>query len=116
MGRMSKAELITRKEFIQFEANMRADMKAYRDEIFNSVWKLCKTYLDQQLKDLDKISKLANETEKMTIEYKADLKHTKEDLNEVRPLIKEMKRLEKKLFNLEFGENVRKTERRTDDD
>ena len=116
MGRLSKAELVTRVEFNQFEARMRQDMKAYRDEIFNSVWELCKTYMESELKDVSDVKQIADNMNTMSIRYEEKMKHTMDLLNEVRPAIKDISRLEKKLNRLEFGEMRTSIDRRTDEE
>lgn len=116
MGRLSKAELVTREEFNKFEARMRQDMKAYRDEIFNSVWELCKTYMESELRDVSDIKQIASDMNNMSIRYEEKMKHTMELLNEVRPAIKDISRLEKKVNRLEFGEVRSTADRRTDDE
>lgn len=116
MGRLSKADLITRDEFVKFEARMRNDMKLYRDEIFNSIWELCKTYMSSELKDVSSIKSTAEEMKILAATYEAKMENAMNTLNDIRPVINDVHRLERKLNRLEFGETVSKNDRRTDEE
>ena len=117
MGRLSKAELVTRQEFTKFEAQIRADMRSYRDEIFNNVWKLCETYIKAELKKVDKLPEMASNMEKMAIQFEEKMKNTVEAINEIRPAVQDIHRLERKINRLEYGEAINsKSDRRTDED
>jgi esterase/lipase len=116
MGRLSKAELVSRTEFAKFEARMRQDMKAYKDELFNSIWELCKTYMAAELKDVSDIKKISEEMKEMTIRYEEKMKNTVQLMDELKPAIKDIALLEKKVNRLEYGDVMTSSNRRTDND
>lgn len=116
MGRLSKAELVTRQEFTKFEAQIRSDMRSYRDEIFNNVWKLCETYIKTELKKIDNLPEIASKMEMLSIQYEEKMKSTMDALNDIRPAVQDVHRLERKISRLEYGEAITKNNRRTDDE
>lgn len=116
MGRLSKADLITRQEFKELEAGIRADMKAYRDEIFNSVWELCKTYLNTELKDIKDVKRISEEMKVNSAVFEAQVKLATERYNELKPLAQNVQILENKVRRIEYGnDSLGQQNGRTDD-
>lgn len=105
MGRLSKADLVTRHEFKQLEANIRNDMKAYRDEIFNSVWELCKTYLNTELKDIKDIKQISEDIKVIAKTFDAKIEVINERYNDLKPLAQNVTVLENKVRRLEYGDS-----------
>ena len=116
MGRIAKADLITRREFKEFEAMMRADMRAYKDEIQDNVIEICKAQISSELKDVKDIKKLAEDMKIKAAVFDKEVKNTEEKFKEIKPLIQSVNILEKKVRRLEYGEDTMNKEvRRTDE-
>jgi len=115
MGKLSRVELVTKEEFRILEANIRKDMRSYRDELFNSIWELCKTQIQNELKDISDIKRLAEEMRVNGEVLKTEIKNTTQKYDEIKGLSANIQILENKVKRLEYGDNnILKDIRRTD--
>ena len=91
-------------------------MKAYRDEIFNSVWELCKTYLNTELKDIKDVKRISEEMKVNSSVFEAQVKLATERYNELKPLAQNVQILENKVRRIEYGnDSLGQQNGRTDD-
>jgi len=116
MGKMSRVQLVTKEEFQVLEANIRKDMRNYRDELFTSIWELCKTAINNELKDAKDLKRIAEEVKVNSEVLKTEIKNTQKKYDDIKALASNVQILENKVKRLEYGEsNVLGNNRRTDD-
>lgn len=114
MGRLSRVELVTKDEFRTLESNIRKDMRNYKEELFNSIWALCKTSIDNELKDVKDIKRVAEEVRINSEVLKTEIKNTTNKYDEIKAMAQNVQILENKVKRLEYGDSATKEVRRSD--
>lgn len=113
MGVTDKAHQVTREELIDFENQMRTDMRGYTGQIQKVVLEACLKVIDSKLKDIEDVKDAAVDMKVMKAEIEAEIKSTLEKYDEIKSVSDSVRSLGNKVSRLEYN-NENSTTRRTE--
>ena len=113
MGVTDKSHQVTREELIEFENQMRTDMRGYTGQIQKVVLEACLKVIDSKLKDIDDVKDAAVDMRIMKTELETEIKSALEKYDEIKSVSDSVRSLGNKVSRLEYN-NENSTIRRTE--
>ena len=114
MGVNFKSNLASHKELIEFESEIKKDMRGYAVQIQKSVMDACLKVIEAKLSNIEEIQKTAVDIKVMKTELESEMKHTMEKYDEIKSVADSVRTLSNKVQRLEFNSETKNMTRRTE--
>lgn len=113
MGVMYKADLASRKDLTEFEAEVRNDMRNYASQIQKAVTDSMMVLINERLKDIEDAKDAVETMKIMKVEMDSQIKIMLEKYEETRTISQEFRTMSNKIARLEYNDE-NKNERRSE--
>lgn len=105
MGATFKADLASKKELLDFEAEIRKDMRGYAIQIQKSVTDAAMTVINNKLKDIDDVKDIATDMKVMKSQLESEIKNATEKYDDMKSIGDSVRSLKNSVTRLEYNKD-----------
>jgi len=105
MGATFKADLASKKELLDFEAEIRKDMRGYAIQIQKSVTDAAMTVINNKLKDIDDVKDIAADMKIMRNQLETEIKSATEKYTDMKSIGDTVRSLKNSVSRLEYNKD-----------